>query len=116
MLAKFRKLLFQIATGVIGIWLANELIQNVSFDFSNLQILLLAGTVLGFINFFIRPVLNLVTLPLRILTFGLFSLLINIGIIWVMDILFIEFVIEGLVPLFWTTIIIWVLSLIASKL
>lgn len=39
--------------------------------------LLLAALVLGVVNAFIRPLLWLLTLPLTVLTFGLFALVIN---------------------------------------
>ena len=76
----------------------------------NWQILILVGTILGLINFFIKPILDKITLPLKILTLGLFSLILNMLIIWFLDILFLEFEISGLIPLFWTTIIIWLIS------
>jgi len=71
------------------------------------QILIIVGSILGLINFFIKPILDKITLPLKILTFGLFSLIINMVIIWILDILFLEFQILGIIPLFWTTIIVW---------
>ena len=115
MLRRLRRLILQIIAGVAGIWLATEFIPEVAFN-GPLRNLILAGLVLGLINFFIKPILNLVTLPLRMITFGLFSLVINIGIVWLMDVLFIELVIPpGLWPLFWTTIVVWFLSLLASK-
>ena len=74
------------------------------------QVLVLIGAVLGLVNFFLKPILKIVTLPLRLLTFGLFGLVINMLIIWAVDIFFPELVIEGLVPLFWLTAIVWILS------
>ena len=116
MTVKFRRLILQIIAGVAGIWLATELIaEGVEFT-GSFYTLCYAGLILGLINFFIKPILNLVTLPLRIITFGLFSLVINIGIVWVIEITFPELTIAGLYPLFWTTIIIWALSLIASRI
>ncbi len=38
---------------------------------------LIAALVMGLVNFFIRPVLSLLTLPLNLLTLGLFSFVIN---------------------------------------
>lgn len=38
---------------------------------------LLAAFVMGLVNFFIRPVLALLTLPLNLLTLGLFSFIVN---------------------------------------
>ena len=44
--------------------------------------LLWAAFVLGLVNAFIRPVLWLLTLPLTVLTFGLFALLVNAFTLW----------------------------------
>jgi len=115
MISGFRKLILQIIAGILGIWLATEFVNGITFT-NNLKILLFAGLILGLINFFIKPILNLITLPLRVLTLGLFSIVINMAIVWVIDVLFIDLQITGLVPLFWTTIIIWILSVIASKI
>jgi len=118
------RLILQIIAGILGIFLASRFVPGVSLEVipgqsiffgieltANWQILILVGLVLGLINFCIKPVLKMITWPLRILTFGLFSLVINMLMIWLVDILFLEFEIEGLIPLFWTTIIIWLLSL-----
>ena len=118
-------LILQIIAGILGIFLATKFVPGVSLEIlpgqsslfgieftASWQILLLIGFVLGLINFFIKPILKMITLPLRILTFGLFSLVINMLIIWTVDILFPELVISGIIPLFWTTIIIWGVSLL----
>lgn len=44
---------------------------------SGLFAALVTALVLGFINAFIKPVLSLLTLPLTILTLGVFSLILN---------------------------------------
>lgn len=48
---------------------------------------LLFGAVIGIINAFIKPVVKLLALPVRILTLGLFTLVINVGLmalaIWI---------------------------------
>ena len=69
---------------------------------------------LGVANAFLKPVLNLLTLPIRILTLGLSSLIINVAFVWLLDIIFPELVISGIVPLLETTIIVWILSTILS--
>ncbi len=75
------------------------------------KMLMIIGGVLGIINFFIKPILKAISLPIRILTLGVFSLVINMGMIWLIEILFPrDLEITGLFPLFLTTIIIWVLN------
>lgn len=107
----FRKLFFQIIYGVLGIWLASQILPGVEFIGSG-KMLLLVGIILGLINSFLKPFLKFITLPLRIITFGLFSLVINMGMIWLVDVLFKELIIAGLLPLFWTTLIIWGLGIL----
>lgn len=119
------RLILQIIAGILGIFLATKFVPGVSLEVipgqSSLfgieftapwQILLLIGSALGLINFFIKPVLKMITLPLRILTFGLFSLVINMVMVWTVDILFPELVIQGIIPLFWLSIIILGVSLL----
>ena len=111
----FRELVLKIIAGIIGIWLAAQFVSGVEI-IDSWQIFIWAGLILGLINYFIKPILNLIALPLRIITLGLFSLVINMGIIWIIDVLFIEIDIKGVAPLFWTTVIVWLTNLIIPKL
>ncbi|MBI2626500.1 MAG: phage holin family protein [Candidatus Nealsonbacteria bacterium] len=105
------KLLLTIVSGTLGLWLADYFISGVEFT-GSWQTLLLAGLTLGLINFFIKPILKLITLPIRLLTLGLFGLIINILLVWIIDIVFIELIIDGIIPLLWTTLIIWGLGVL----
>jgi putative membrane protein len=117
-----QKLFWHIVGGILGIFLAVKFVLGVSLkvlpdsSFFGIiliqfwQILFLVGGILGLINFFIKPVLDKITWPLKILTLGLFSLILNMVIIKFLDILFLEFQILGLIPLFWTTAIVWLIN------
>ena len=59
----------------IGLGLATLLLSGIKAK--NLFAFLIAATVLGLINAFIRPALWFLTAPLSVLTFGLFALVIN---------------------------------------
>lgn len=107
-------LISQIIAGIGGIWLAQKFVSGVEF-IGPLQTLLTCGAILGLLNFFVKPILKAITLPIRIITLGLFGLVINMIMVWVADIIFLELIISGIVPLFWTSIIIWALSLTLSK-
>ena len=116
-------IIWQIIGGILGIFLATKFVPGVSLEIipgksiffgialtQRWQIIVLVGGVLGLINFFIKPILNKITLPLKVLTLGLFSLILNMAVIWVLDVLFLELQISGLIPLFWTTIIVWLIN------
>ena len=109
-----RNLFLQIITGILGLWLAAEFVSGVEIT-NSWSTLLWAGLILGLINFFIKPILNLIALPLRIITLGLFSLVINMGIIWLVDIIFLELIISGIAALFYATLIVWALSILIPK-
>jgi len=106
-----QKLFFQIIYGILGIWLAAQFVPGVEF-LGSWKTLIFSGILFGLINLFIKPILKLITLPLRILTFGLVSLIINMGMIWLVDIFFPELIIPGIISLFWTTLIIWGLGIL----
>jgi len=111
----FRELILQIIAGILGLWLAIKFIPEVIFT-GEIQTLLLAGTTLGIANFFLKPILKFITWPLRMLTLGLFTLIINLALVWTVDILFPELIIKGIIPLFYTTIIVLVLNFLLAKL
>lgn len=104
-------LLFHIISGALGLYLSALFVSGVEFT-GTYKTLLLAGLILGLINFFVKPLIDKITIPLRVLTFGLFSLIINMFLVWlVADVLFPgEIEIQGIIPLFWTTLILWVLN------
>jgi len=71
----------------IGIWLATVLVPGVSADDSTS--LVWAAIALGLINAIVRPVLVVLTLPITILTLGLFLLVLNAAMLnlagWLVD-------------------------------
>lgn len=106
------KLFLHIASAILGLFIAAKLVPGVDF-FGSYIMLIVVGAMLGLANFFIKPVLKAISLPIRILTLGLFSLVINMGLVWlVADVIFSDVLeISGILPLLYTTIIIWILSL-----
>lgn len=65
----------------LGLLLAAALIPSVTYH-DDAGTLLLAGAILGLVNFALRPILILFTLPAVILTLGLALLLINALTLW----------------------------------
>jgi putative membrane protein len=59
----------------LALWVTAYVLPGVSVD--STQALAIAAIVLGLVNALIRPVLTILTLPITILTLGLFYLVIN---------------------------------------
>ncbi len=111
------KLIFHIISGILGLFLAIKLSESGAVKFiygveftGPIKTLLITGGIVGLFNFFIKPVLKTIFLPLRILTFGLVSLIINMVLVWIAVDILSPIRITGFFPLFWTTFIIWVLN------
>ncbi|MDO8663739.1 MAG: phage holin family protein [Candidatus Wildermuthbacteria bacterium] len=121
------RLLSQIFSAVLGLYLAQKFIEGVIIGVipgQNVfglkldllwQILLLIGGTIGLINFFVKPILKIIAFPLKLLTFGLFPFVIDALMVWLADILFIQLKINGLIPLLQTTAIIWALNFVLIK-
>ena len=67
--------LWRWALNAFPLWLATYLFD--ALKFSGLGSLLLAALLFGLVNAIIRPILVLLTLPLTVVTLGLFILVIN---------------------------------------
>jgi putative membrane protein len=71
--------LIRAALVALGLWLASDWVPGVSIDTPST--LILAGILLGVVNSIVRPIAILLTLPMTILTLGLFLLVINAGMV-----------------------------------
>lgn len=69
-----RFLVHWITTGV-ALWISIYIVPGVSI--ASTAALIVAALVLGFVNAVVRPILVLLTLPVTILTLGLFYLVVN---------------------------------------
>lgn len=91
MLAKF---IVRALFAALGLWLSARVFHAVHAR--NVETLLLAAVLLGLVNAFIRPVVFVLTLPLTILTLGLFLLIVNALMILLVSVLLPGFHVHGL--------------------
>jgi len=76
----------------------------------------IAGLILGLLNLLVRPIIKLFSLPINILTLGLFNIVINAGILWLTDLMIGGLRIEGFWGYVWSSIVISIISIIVSKI
>jgi uncharacterized membrane protein YvlD (DUF360 family) len=115
-------LFWQVIIAFLTLWLAVKFIGGVSFfgplfpgslNWEDIfRSLLFTAFLLGILNAFVRPILNIVSLPLRIITFNFFSFFIAAFLIWIVDLISPELTIKGLKALFLTTLILWLLNVV----
>ena len=97
---------------MLGLWLASELLDGVTIIGTGSFII--AGVLLGLVNATVRPVLFLLTLPLTIITLGIFILVLNGLMFALVAALLSGFQVAGLVSSILGAIIVSLTSIVAS--
>ena len=74
-----------------------------ALSFLNISTLIVTSIVLTILNGAIKPILKVLLLPINLITFGLFSMVLNAGMIWVATLLVPGFHVDPIVVLGITT-------------
>ncbi len=74
------KLLIRLAMNVFALLVVEYLVPG--FHLAGIWTAIVAAIVIGIVNTFIKPVLQLIALPISILTFGIAAFLINVILLW----------------------------------
>jgi putative membrane protein len=82
----------------LGLWLAAEIFPGLRFD--GPATLFAAALLLGIVNAIVRPIAIVLTLPLTLITLGLFLLVVNAGMLGLVALMLRGFQISG----FWTAV------------
>ena len=108
------RFLLRAAIAALGLWLATVLISG--FTIATPGSLVLAALVLGVCNALVRPVLLILTLPITVLTLGLFLLVVNAAVVALVAWLVPGFTIAGFVPALLGSLVVSVTGWIGSAL
>ncbi len=95
-----------------GLWLASRWISG--FSIADTQTLLIAAALLGIVNAFVRPIAVILTLPITLVTLGLFLLVVNAGMIALVAWLLPKFSIVGFLPALLGALLVSVVSWVGS--
>ncbi|MEU1891025.1 phage holin family protein [Streptomyces pristinaespiralis] len=89
----------------VAVWLLQDITLTGDSTGKKAWTLVLVALLFGLVNFVVKPVVKLLTLPLFILTLGLITLVINASMLlltsWLADTLDLSFHVEG----FWTAVL-----------
>ncbi len=98
--------------------LALLLVANIvpGFGVASLYSALIAAFVLGLVNALVRPLLFILTLPITILTLGLFTFVLNALMILLVSTIVKGFIVEGFISAFLAALLLWVISLATNWL
>ncbi|MBD2168784.1 phage holin family protein [Calothrix membranacea FACHB-236] len=80
------------------------------FEFDTFSTVVVAALTLGLVNAFVRPILVILTLPFTIVTLGLFLLVVNALMLWLVGILVPGFIVAGFLPALLASVVLTIVS------
>jgi putative membrane protein len=90
--------LLRAAFTALGLWVAAQLLDGLHF--ASTGALVLSAVLLGIVNGVVRPIAFVLTLPITVVTLGLFLLVLNAGMVALVALIVPGFTISG----FWTAV------------
>lgn len=105
---------------ILIIWLVNALTLLIvakilpGFHLSSLYSALIVALILGLINALIRPIVLLLTLPVNVLTLGLFTFVINGLMLWLASTIVKGFTIDTFTTAIEAGVILWLISFLSN--
>ena len=104
--------LIRLLISAFALWMADLLLDGISID--GTATLLLAAFLLGVVNAFVRPIFVVLTLPLTLLSLGLFLLVINAAMLGLVAAMLPGFHVAGFGSALFGSIVVSVVSWAAS--
>jgi putative membrane protein len=109
--------LLRLLINAAALWVAIQLVDGIDHR-GSWWALLLVALVFGVLNASVRPLLKLLSIPLLIVTLGLFIFVINAVMLrltsWVSNLLDLGFSVDGFWPAFFGGLVVSVVSLLLS--
>jgi putative membrane protein len=111
------QIVWRLLINAAALWAATRIVPGISFD-GDWRLLFVVALVFGVLNVAVRPILILLTLPLFILTLGLFTFVLNALMLWltsaVSDALGLGFHVSGFGAAFLGALVVTVVSFLLS--
>lgn len=92
-----KRILRSLAINAFALWLINQAFPQALFFAKGLETLAFTALVLALVNLFIRPLINLLLLPINLLTLGTFRWLVNVATLYLVTLIVHDFKIRAFV-------------------
>jgi putative membrane protein len=99
--------------GALSLWVASAIVPGV--DISGAGTLLIAAILLGVVNALVRPLVVVLTLPITLVTLGLFLLVVNAAMFGLVASFLDGFRVTGFWPALFGAIVVSITSWLASS-
>ena len=108
------RILSQILVNAFLLWVVAQIVPGIRFDGSIVALLIL-GLIFGIVNAIIKPIVSLLTLPLTILTLGLFALVVNALMLMLTSAFSPSYAVDGFFAALLGSIVISILSTVLNR-
>jgi putative membrane protein len=105
------ELLLRLAGNLAALWVASELLDGMTYG-DSFGVLLLAAIVFTIVNWIVKPVVAILSIPLIIVTLGVAYFFVNVLMLLLTDWVVGDFEAGGFWTLVGATIIIWIVNLV----
>lgn len=99
----------------LGLWAAATLLSGINYQ-DKLPVLIVASLIFSIVNALVRPLIVLLSLPVIVLTLGLFTLIINTFMLYLVTIFYRSFQVNSLWSGLLAVIIIWIVNYLLDDL
>ena len=106
------QLLIRLVINALAFWLIAKYVPG--FHMAGMWTPLIAAVIFGIVNAIVRPIVLLITLPLTVVTLGLFIIIVNALMFWLVTWITPNFKVDGFGPALIGAIIMMVVSFIVS--
>ncbi|HEY65619.1 MAG TPA: phage holin family protein [Caldilineae bacterium] len=111
------RLVIRLVINAAALWAATRIVPGIHAD-TSVETLVAVALIFGLVNTFLRPILKLLTCPLRMITLGLFTWVINALMLWLTSAiagrLGLEFTVEGFMPALLGSLVVSAVSIVLA--
>lgn len=112
--AKLKEFVLRWLICTVAVLVAEHIVSGIHYD--SWGDLLVATMILGLLNYFIKPLLMVLSMPLLIFTLGFFTLVINAFLLLTVSYLVNGFHVDGFAPAFWGALVISIVTVLLNIL
>lgn len=106
------KLILRLLINTLTLLLVTQFLEGVQVD--SFYFAFIAAIVIGLLNAVIRPLLLLLTLPINIVTLGLFTFVVNGLLVWFAASFLEGFAVDGFIPAVFVALVLWAMGVITN--
>lgn len=99
----------------LGLWTAASLVSGITYD-GRVRVLILAALIFSIVNALIRPLVVILALPAIVLTLGLFTLVVNTFMLYLVTFFYPRFHILSIWAGLAAVVIIWLVNYLINDL